>query len=430
MTETRRLSAGLTNVVAIVLGLLSLSALAQDQSATGSPEDRKVGFREAEGLGGLATPRSQLAEDDVLRDPLFRFPSIDKTFGPWLDTKKRVNDEHGLAFGIDYNTLFQGLSDSLTGEDKGNLGILRFYGLWDLFESEAGDTGSLSFKIDHRHRWFRDLAPSDLASQAGYIGVTGTLFSDTDGLTLIDFNWQQTFSNRNAGIIIGRFDPNDYMGVLGYVNPWTTFSNVSTLLNSSVAFPDASIGIGGGTWFADQWYVKGTINDANGVVTETDAFSGGSEFFKFVELGWSPTKADRYFKNVHVVAWDVDERKDAGIEAAHGVMIGANWTTADQRWMGFVRGGWSSGTAPIYNETYTTGFLRKFRRNSDLLGIALNWGDVPGNLGSQTTGEMFYRLQFSQNFAITPSIQLLRDPALNDQHGKVWVFSVRMRLTL
>ncbi len=430
MTETGRFSARPTSVVAIVLGLLNTSALAQDQLATVSPEDRRVGFREAAGFGGLATPRGQLDEDDILRDPVFRFPSIDKAFEPWLDTKNNVKEEHGLAFGIDYNTLFQGLSDSLTGEDKGNLGILRLYGLWDLFENEAGDTGSLSFKIDHRHRWFRDLAPSDLASQAGYIGVTGTLFSDTDGLTLIDFNWQQTFSNGDAGIIIGRFDPNDYMGVLGYVNPWTTFSNVSILLNSSVAFPDASVGVGGGTWFADQWYVKGAINDANGVVTETDAFSGGSEFFKFVELGWSPTKADRHFKNVHVIAWDVDEREDAGIEAAHGMMIGANWTTADKRWMGFVRGGWSSGTAPIYDETYTAGFLRKFRRSSDLLGIALNWGDVPGNLGSQTTGEIFYRLQFAQNFAITPSIQLLKDPALNDQHGKIWVYSVRMRLTL
>jgi len=64
------------------------------------------------------------------------------------------------------------------------------------------------------------------------------------------------------------------------------------------------------------------------------------------------------------------------------------------------------------------------------LGVALNWGDVPGNLGSQTTGELFYRLQFSQNFAITPSIQSLKDPALNDQHSRVWVYSIRMRLTL
>jgi hypothetical protein len=82
VSKTCRFSAGLTYVTALVLGLLSLSALAQDQSAAGSPEDRKVGFREAEGFGGLATPRGQLAEDDILRDPVFRFPGIDKFFQP------------------------------------------------------------------------------------------------------------------------------------------------------------------------------------------------------------------------------------------------------------------------------------------------------------------------------------------------------------
>ena len=112
-------------------------------------------------------------------------------------------------------------------------------------------------------------------------------------------------------------------------------------------------------------------------------------------------------------------------------MIGANKTTDDQRWMGFVRGGWSDGTAPIYNETYSVGFIRKFRRNSDLLGLAINWGDPPdSSLSSQITGEFFYRVQFAQNLAITPSLQLLKNPALNPVHDTVWVWGIRFRLTL
>ena len=117
--------------------------------------------------------------------------------------------------------------------------------------------------------------------------------------------------------------------------------------------------------------------------------------------------------------------------SAHGIAIGANKTSADQRWMGFIRAGWSDGVAPIYNETYTLGVLRKFRRNADLLGLAINWGDPPDDsLRSQTTGELFYRLQFAQNFAITPSIQLLKNPALNPVEDTVWVWSLRFRLTM
>jgi porin len=127
----------------------------------------------------------------------------------------------------------------------------------------------------------------------------------------------------------------------------------------------------------------------------------------------------------------VDKRKDVNIDSARGLMLGANWTTDDQRWMGFVRGGWSDGDAPIYNESYTVGLLRKFRRNSDLLGLAVNWGDPPDDdLRSQTTGELFYRVQLAQNLAMTPNLQLLRNPSLNTDKDTVWVFGLRMRLTL
>ena len=99
--------------------------------------------------------------------------------------------------------------------------------------------------------------------------------------------------------------------------------------------------------------------------------------------------------------------------------------------MGFVLTGWSKGSAPNYNETCTAGFIRKFRRNSDLLALAVNRGDPPdGSSGSQTTGELFYRLQFSQGLAITPSVQLLKDPALNPVDDTVWVWGIRFRLTL
>jgi porin len=77
------------------------------------------------------------------------------------------------------------------------------------------------------------------------------------------------------------------------------------------------------------------------------------------------------------------------------------------------------------------GLVRRVRRNSDEIGLAINWGDPPdSSLSSQTTGEFFYRLQLSKGIAITPSIQLLKDPALNDQHSQIWVYGIRMRLTL
>jgi porin len=148
-------------------------------------------------------------------------------------------------------------------------------------------------------------------------------------------------------------------------------------------------------------------------------------------VGWSPTRSERYTTNIHVTAWHVDDREKVGLESAEGFTVGANWTTSDQRWMLFARGGWADGDAAIYEESYTLGFMRKYRRNSDLLGLAINWGQPPqDDLDAQSTGELFYRLQLSENLAITPNVQLLKDPALNDQDDAVWVTGLRLRLTL
>jgi porin len=391
----------------------------------------RIGYRNRDlGLGGPSTVQQQLEDDDVIRDPIYRFSRADQFFAPWQDTKKRVNQEHDLQLGFDYNILSQGLSASIGTEDGGTGGVLRAYGTWVLTREDDKDFGRLIYNVNHRHKIFADIAPANLGSQAGYIGVTGLLFSDVN-LVLVDLNWQQSFNDANTGLIAGRFDPNDYMGVLGYANPWTAFSNLAILLNPSVAFPDGSLGVGAGHRFNDQWYFKASINDANGVITDLKSFKGGAEFFKWAEFGWTPAPDQHYLTNVHAVVWHVDEREQAGIPSAHGIMIGANRTTDDQRWMGFVRAGWSKGIAPIYNETYTVGIVRRVRRNSDEVGVAINWGDPPdSSLGSQTTGEFFYRLQLSKGIAITPSVQLLKDSALNPTEDTIWVWGIRFRLIL
>ena len=131
-----------------------------------------------------------------------------------------------------------------------------------------------------------------------------------------------------------------------------------------------------------------------------------------------------------MTVWHVDERDDAGVDSADGVAVAANWTW-DRTWMVFGRAGTSDGSAPLYNESLSAGFGRLFRSNSDVLGLAINRGDPPvGSLDEQTTGEVFYRLTFSQNLALTPSVQWLSDPALNSEEDTVWVFGLRARLSL
>jgi porin len=390
----------------------------------------KSGFTHEPDLGGPTSVPALLEEDDRLKDPICRFESIDRRMQPWFDLKSRIHDKIGLQFGLTYNMIYQALSESIDEEDNAFGGVFRVNGVWTLVNRDSENNGNLVFSFDHHHAINTTLAPSALAGSAGYIGQTTPFFSD-GGVTLVDLNYQQRLGSGTGGFLAGRYDPNDYMDILGMVNPWTVFSNLASNLNPSIAFPDAGFGVAGGSWLGERLYALGGFNDANGNINEFEFYKGGAEFFKFAQVGIAGSRDTRFTRNLHVMTWHVDEREDAGIESGWGVTVAGNFTRADNRWMAFGRYGWSDGAAPIYGSSTSLGFLRKFRRNGDLLGFAANWGSPPdGALSDQTTLELFYRAQLAQNLALTPGLHWLLNPALNPDHDRVVVFSLRARYSI
>jgi porin len=112
------------------------------------------------------------------------------------------------------------------------------------------------------------------------------------------------------------------------------------------------------------------------------------------------------------------------------VITSANWFF-DRKWMPFFRAGWSDGEAPLMNKTLTAGIGRLFAEESDVLGVGVNWGDPSDpSLSDQYTLEAFFKLQVAENLAVTPSFQLLIDPALNPDEDRIWIFGFRARITL
>lgn len=400
-------------------------------NASSKEANHKSGYSQNNNFGGPSSVEAQLEEEDRITNPLMVFDGMDQALKPWFQWKKALNDEHGFRFGIYYNALYQGASDSLPGtDDSAALGIIRFNGVWTLVGKGTENTGSLYFNIDNRHRLGTDIAPANMAGAVGYAGMTGTLFSDVDTV-LVDFNWQQRINAGAGGVILGRFDPNDYVFVSGYANPWTAFQNVAVLLNPSVALPDASWGIGAGHWLSNQFYALGTINDANGLLTDNlEFFKGGSEFWKAAEFGWTPSRDQRFNRQVNVSLWHVDERDGITTGDSSGVAFSANWLL-DNNLMPIMRLGFSDGEAPIYNETFTLGLTYKLNNRTDDMGVAVNWGNpAASGLNDQYTTEIFYKLQLAQNLAITPSVQWLKDPALNPTKDSIIIVGFRFRLTL
>jgi porin len=377
-------------------------------------------------IGSPNSVPAQLEDDDRVKRPALRF--LEKELQAWHDWKRKINEQYGLQFGSDYSILYQGANESLTGERNAASGVFRILGKWNLVGRGTENTGALVFNVNHRHKIGTDIAPADLGSNVGYLGATGSLFSDA-GLVLVDLNWQQVFNSGQTGLIVGRYDPKDYIDVLGYSSPWTGFQNRAIRLNSSMV-GSQSYGVTAGTFIKDHWFVVGTVNDANGTIDDLEFFENGSEFFSALEFGWGHSKENLNLKNVHVTYWHVDEREEKGIPESDGITIGANWLI-NKEWLPFARIGFSDGLAPQMQKTITVGLGHYISIRTDVIGLAVNWGDPSDEaLREQYTTELFYKFQYTQNFAITPSVQWLVDPALNPDEDNIWIFGLRVRLNL
>lgn len=64
----------------------------------------------------------------------------------------------------------------------------------------------------------------------------------------------------------------------------------------------------------------------------------------------------------------------------------------------------------------------------------MNWGrpnreTFGTDACDQYTVEAYYRLQLAEHLAITPDIQLIKDPALNPDGDFVWIAGIRAGLS-
>ena len=382
--------------------------------------------KSASSLGGPSSVDSELAEDAREKDSVFE--GIDRALKPWFEFKERVNQDLGLQFGLDYSILYQGLTDSL-GEDQAAGGVFRLFGNWTLLGRDTSHPGSLVFKIENRHRIGTDVAPQNLGFEAGYVGLTGTLFSDFDwGVT--NLFWQQKFHDGKINFIVGTLDPTDYVNIYGLTNPLTQFQNLTFLTDPTIAAPNQGLGIAAGAMLSDNIYITGSLSDANGDPTEAgfDSFFNDGEFFKHIEIGWVSSFERRYFDNIHLTAWHVDERDEAETPNDWGLAFSTSWFIND-RWMPFLRGGFSQDGAALLDGSVSVGFGRYFDNSSNLLGFGVGWGSpAQDGLEAQVTTELFYRLQLAQNLALTPDIQVIFNPALNPDQDAIAVFGIRTRL--
>ncbi len=391
------------------------------ESEKSSKTQNSVRFTGPSSVGG------ELEEDTKVREKRSLLPGVDNALQPWFDWKKQVNQDVGLNFGLDYNIVYQKLTNSLNIDEAGG-GIFRFFGDWTLLGRNTDHPGSVVFKVENRHD-FGKVAPQNLGFQAGYSGITSTQYSDF-GWGVTNLFWKQKFNNGRISFLIGKVDPTDYVDIYALTNPQTHFQNLAFLTNPTISAPNQGLGMALGAMISDNVYLVTGFSDANGEATEAgfDTFFNDGEYFKHFEIGWTSSPDRIYFDNIHLTAWHSDAREKANTPETWGLAMSASWFV-DDLWMPFLRGGYSNGGASLMKGSVSAGLGRYFPESGNLLGFGLNWGQpADTNLDSQVTTEIFYRIQVTQNWAITPDIQVLFNPALSPDKSAIAVFAIRSRI--
>ena len=385
-------------------------------------------------FGGPGSVGGQIQSDAEPKTPVVRLNAAPAAQRSYRDFKQRVREEYGLAFGIDYNLLFQHASNS-PGEQNAASGALRLFGSLRLLGQESGHPGSIEFKVENRHRLGTDIAPQALGGEVGYAGLTALTFSDAGSL-LTNLYWHQSLQDNRFAYVVGIVDVTDYVGVYGLVNPWADFMNLTLSTDPTIPAPDQGFGAAIRWRFADHFYVLAGFADANGDPGDpwgsVDDFFDDAEAFKHIEVGWYGSWETRIENNIHLTLWQVDERAEAGIADGWGAAFSYS-RKLDERWLPFLRAGYADDSGALLERSVSAGLGRSTADGQGMFGLGLNWGRPNRELfgrdaRDQYTVEAYYRVELAEHLTVTPDIQLIKDPALDTDEDLIWVAGLRARL--
>lgn len=384
-----------------------------------------------EALSGPDSTRSLLESDgqdknDVLNTNLQE---------AWSEGKASLKESTGLDIGFDYNALGYTASSSL-GEDSAGSGAFRIFGAWDLIGRDTANSGSLVFKFENRHK-FGEVAVTDFGTELGYAGLVSSVFSDQEWRTT-HLYWEQNFADGRGVAYIGWLDVTDYVDVYALASPWSGFSNLAFQTGSGTigGLPDGALGAAAGYFLNDNVYVAAGFADANADAADPlagwDTLLNQGETFKSAEIGWTSGQTARFINNAHLTFWQIDEREDAGTPEGHGVAFSVSQIVGEH-WFPFLRGGWSDGGGSLYEAALSAGFGYTKDPSRSILGAGVNWSrpneDIFGaGLDDQITVEVFQKWQLTEGIELTPSIQIIQNPALNPDEDTIALLGLRARI--
>ena len=405
-----------------------------------SPSD-SIGYENNDNLGGPKSVGRQLEVNN--NKVLFKHRFEGQTLKKLYDWKARLNEKHGLKLGIYYTSVYLHSSQTISSDNINYAasGILDLQAGWTLIGHKTQkNTGTFYIKINSRHLYTGANSTSPMfhgVSESGYYGLPAAAFRKYS-IRINELNWQQNLFNNRAGFVVGKVDMTNYFNFHGLVIPWQHFIGYGSSLSGTVNWGNQGLGAVVMGRPTEKLYVMAGIVDVYGDRYKDGQFLDFGSYFmdgKFMymgEIGFVPNYAERYYKKISVTAWYSDSYtnfSDNFVGSGQGIAISSHWFI-QQKYAPYIRFGISNGVGEntFYKTDIQIGHAILFR-TYDMLGTSVSWNKP--NIGGedQYTAEVFYRFTLSSHLEITPSTQLIINPALIPDKSSLFYFGIRGRAT-
>jgi len=392
------------------------------------------GYKGKNELGGPTSIEAQLVFENQVKESYFRIPI--RVFKPWFETKEKIINKTDLEFGINYTIAYLGASTGITDSSQTSSGggILDIPLSWSPIGKESGNTGTFSIKFETRHTIGTGVPPMLLGFETGSILLPATKVNSFS-FRISEFYYQQTLFKEHLKFALGKLDPTNYFNFYGMINPFTNFFGYGFSSSPTANWPNQGLGtvVSIIPTTKKDIYVMGGVFDVLGdPFNEGDFLNVGNQFFegnlfKSIEVGYIKSYAERYFKRISLTYWNSDSTN--GIDTGQGVSFSSHWYFKE-KYIPFFRAGFSNGKGTNTLAEKYVAFGNGFRfKSHDILNIGFNWAK-PTGLRDQYSFEIYYRFNLTEHLAITPDLQWVINPSLNESVNNLIYWGIRGRFTL
>ena len=385
---------------------------------------------------------------DVERDLDFSFPKRDyilprlipKKYFQW---KEDLYDDYGVKLAFSYQGIYQNASDTQTGEDEAAAGWLLVEGKWEIFNRGEDFEGSVVAAFDWRHTLGGAEAPalwgtSDVGSQwptdFGYI--------EWDPWVPVAF-WEQWFKKDRFVLRVGQQNVAQIYDFFRFKDLRVAFSGTPfNVAAGAQPLPGPGLGAAFELWpIADSTlYVVGTINDMN---FEIERWRWGQalserDFFYGLEVGYNWARGPGDFDHLHFNLFYATRPEDNPIplfpsESGWGFKVLGEKQMG--RFVGFGSYTYNDSEGGAFGITLaqhmtTAGFavLKPFGMRGEI-GVGTSFAQPRlDSLDSQYGVETYWKILLLPSLWVTPGVQVIFDPTLNQSEDTITIGQIKARL--